>query len=901
MKYSIYSFIAWILLKILSLRYAIEVKNLHLIAKDKRKGILFLPNHPAEIDPILILLLLAKEFHPRPLVIEHFYYLKGVRFFMNAVRALPLPNLSYSTNKWKLKQMEKCLKVVTDSLEKGENFIIYPSGHLKTEGHEVIGGNSFIHRILETLPDTRVILVRTTGLWGSQFSRAITGYSPDFWKIFFNGVKWILRNGIFFMPRRKVEIEFSLTPYDFPYKGTKLALNQALENWYNRYRDEEGNIVSSEPLKLVSLSRVREVFPKITKVDKTKKTRMEIEVPKEIKDVIYQELSRISGIKISEIRDDMDLSKDLGLDSLDLAQIQAFLDQKYSLDGVSMGGTHLVHDLFEMVLVEGRKKSPTEASSSPFLWPREKNRPMVQFPKGETIQEAFLDVCDRMGRFALCGDETTPIITYRKMKMGVLILARKFKKLPGQYVGVLLPSSVAAYLVIFALLLARKIPVMLNWTAGERSLNFADELLKLETVITARRFLERVDVLDLGILEDKLLILEDYKTTLSIWEKLLGFFLSYYKAPFLKKQFSLDNIDSNENAVILFTSGTENYPKAVPLSHKNLLSNIKAAIDSVKITLEDILYGVLPPFHSFGFSVTGLLPVIIGLRVFYSSDPTDSHKMAREIQERKITFFCSAPSFYRTLFRIAAPKQLASIRLFVSGSEAAPPELSEFVKKLGGDKRFIEGYGITECSPIVTLCRLDLPTKGVGIPLPGVEICIIHPETGEKVEKGIQGEICIHGPNVFQGYLGGEALNPFIELDGKKWYKSGDLGRIDEEGNLFLEGRIKRFVKIGGEMVSLASIEGEIASHAIKKGWIDPTEEKPQLAIGVFSLHGERPMLALITTFPLEKEDANEILRDAGFGRIVKIAKTLKVKQIPVTATGKVHYREINNMVLHIK
>lgn len=144
---------------------------------------------------------------------------------------------------------------------KGENFLIYPSGHLKREGHENIGGNSFIHSILENCPDVQVVLVRTDGLWGSSFSCAFTGDSPDFWKKISCGMKKALKNGIFFMPRRKVTIEFEADPKGFPYKGTRLQLNQFLEEWYNRYLNEEGKIVTSEPLRLVSYSRFSKDLP----------------------------------------------------------------------------------------------------------------------------------------------------------------------------------------------------------------------------------------------------------------------------------------------------------------------------------------------------------------------------------------------------------------------------------------------------------------------------------------------------------------------------------------------------------------------------------------------------------------------------------------------------------------
>ncbi|MGE0198357.1 MAG: AMP-binding protein [Simkaniaceae bacterium] len=882
---------SWLILRILALRYKIEVKGLQALDLSKG-GVLFLPNHPAEIDPIIMNCLLALKFHPRPLVIAHFYYMRGARFFMDIVRALPMPNFDVSANSWKLHQVEKRLEQVKEEGQKGENFLIYPSGHLKREGHESIGGNSFIHRILQSNPNTRVVLIRTSGLWGSIFSCALTGNSPDFWKMLGWGMKIVLKNGIFFTPRRKVLVEFELAGKEFPYKGTRLELNQYLEKWYNRYVDEKGIRVLSEPLKLVSFSLFSKVFPVITKEEKERKEKKEITVPQSIREDVYQELKKLSGVK--EIREEMDLSKDLGLDSLDIAGIHAFLDQRYDVEAATPGQMRTVYDLLQLI-VEGSLTKPKLETSNlkDYAWPEEVFRPSVRPPQGKTIPECFLNVCDRMGKTMACADDFTKIMNYREVKLGVMVISRKLMEWPDKYIGVMLPSSVGCYIIILSLLFAGKIPVILNWTAGARSLSFARDLLGFKTVLSSRRFLERVEALELGDLEDQILLMEDFRQTVSLFDKISGLYLARKKAKTLYKHFHLERIQENDPAVVLFTSGTEAYPKAVPLSHKNLLSNECAALAAEQIEKTDILYGVLPPFHSFGFSVTGLLPLLSGLRVFYAPDPTDTHGMVRDCFFRKVTLMCCAPSFYRNLFRIATPRQLKSVRLLVSGAEKAPPELFEHAKRFG--KKMIEGYGITECSPIVTINRSDQKPKGVGQPLEGIELCIIHPETGEKLPNEQQGEVCIHGPSVFTGYLGKEAPNPFIEIEGKKWYRSGDLGHIDPDGSLILGGRLKRFVKIGGEMVSLTAIEEALIRFSREQNLIKNEEEKPQLAIGV--QEGERPNLILFTTFSIEKEKVNQVLLERGFPRLVKIAEVRQIPEIPMTGTGKVQLRKLQELV----
>ena len=507
---------SWLLLRLFSLRYRIEVKGLDLLKE--KGGILFLPNHPAEIEPITIFNLLAHKFHPRPLVIEHFYYLRGARFFMDLIRAIPVPNFELSANSWKIHQVEKCLEKVGREIKKGENFLIYPSGHLKREGHENIGGNSFIHNILQNCPDTKVVLIRTNGLWGSSFSCAITGNSPDFWKALSQGIKTILKNGIFFTPRRKVTIEFEENPQDFPYKGSRLEMNQYLEEWYNRYPTDDGTIAVSEPLRFVSFSRFSKVFPVVTKEEKRVVEKKELDVPDHIREEVYKELKKLSGMQ--EIKEEMDLSRDLGLDSLDLASVHAFIDQRFDVEAAQPAALKTVYDLL-FLIVEGSMSKPKidTANLKHYEWPKEAFRPAVKYPDGKTIPECFLTTADRMGKAIACGDEVSKIMNYREVKLGIMVLSRKFRELPEKYVGVLLPSTIVCNLIILSLQFAGKVPVMLNWSSGERSLNFAQDLLGLKTVLSSRRFLERVESLELGKLEDSLVLMEDFRQGISLWDK----------------------------------------------------------------------------------------------------------------------------------------------------------------------------------------------------------------------------------------------------------------------------------------------------------------------------------------------------------------------------------------------
>lgn len=887
-KEKVVTVIAWLVRLIVALRYRIVVKGLDKLTPDQFKrpgGIVFLPNHPAEIDPVIMELVLWKKFRPRPLIVEHFYHLKGFKFFMDLVKAMPLPTMDAMANKWRGKKVEKQFNSVVSELKNKGNFLIYPSGRLKISGMELIGGASFIHNLLQACPEANVVLVRTTGLWGSKFSRALTGSSPDFGKVLWECFKILVKNGLFFAPRRDVLVEVELPPADFPYNASRLEFNKYLENWYNRYPEP-----GPEAIKLVSYYFWKEALPQVYASAEQKKPSDERPVSKKIQDEVFAHLATLSGRSVDQIERKMHLSHDLGLDSLDVAQLYVFLDERYSIADLLPGDLHTVEDVLQAAA--GYKKEREEEAlpqaKQKFVWPQEK-RLIPEIPEGETIQEVFLLSVDRNGSATACLDALSGPLSYRKLKLAALLLADKFKQLPGDKIGIMLPSSSTAYIVIFAVLLAGKIPVMLNWTSGVKALDHAVDLTGMQAVITAEKFLDRLENGDLGKIEEMFHFMEEIRETISFKDKLSALFLSRHRTDSLLKKLGLSSISSFDPAVILFTSGTETLPKGVPLSHFNLLSNQRSGLHVVPMHIQDTLYGVLPPFHSFGFSVTGILPLLAGLRVCYAPDPTDSHGMSRDIAQWKPTLFCCAPSFIKGLFRVSRPEQLQSLRLIVSGAEKTPQELFDYAKEHLPNAQLLEGYGITECSPMVTMDHVDEPHKGVGRPFPGVELIAFDREANKALPTGQEGEICIAGPGVFDGYLD-NPRNPFVTINGKRWYASGDRGFLDKEGHLILVGRLKRFIKIGGEMVSLGGLEEELLRLAQEKKWATGHEEGPSLAVSVREKE-DKPQIVLFTTFSISKEDVNAVLKDSGYGRIAKIAEVRTVDQIPLTGAGKTHYR----------
>jgi acyl-CoA synthetase (AMP-forming)/AMP-acid ligase II len=342
----------------------------------------------------------------------------------------------------------------------------------------------------------------------------------------------------------------------------------------------------------------------------------------------------------------------------------------------------------------------------------------------------------------------------------------------------------------------------------------------------------------------------------------------------------------NDTSVILFTSGSEAAPKGVPLSHHNLLSNIGGCLDAVSPGTDDVLYGFLPPFHSFGFTVTTLLPLTSGFKVAYYPNPTDARALARGISMWEPTMVCGTPTFISGIFRSASDTQLSSLRRVMTAGEKTPPELVETARKrFAAD--LLEGYGITECSPVLTLCRPGQDPVGVGPAIKDVELRVVHPDTRQSVATGEQGLIVAAGPNVFAGYLDSDSSNAFMTIDDKRYYITGDLGILDSTGALALTGRLKRFVKIGGEMISLPAMEAVIQQK------LSDQDEEATAALTYIEEAGERPIICLFTSTDADVETINGHLRDAGLSNLTRIRKVIQIDDMPLLGTGKTNYREL--------
>jgi long-chain-fatty-acid--[acyl-carrier-protein] ligase len=829
------------------------------------------------------------------MVVEYMYFTPFVHGIMQFLKALPVPNFESSNNSLKRKRHEMVVNEVIKGLKSGENFLLYPAGRLKHSAIEKIGGASATHRIVQEAPEANIVLVRIKGLWGSSFSRALTGSVPPLGGTIKKGLWVILKNLIFFTPRREIIVELEPAPHDFPCQANRLELNRWLEKWYNKpdgLTPQEGEY-PGDSLILRSYSFWRKEIPEVYKP----KQADEIVIPlTDIDQVVYDKvmakLVDLTELELAKIKPEMSLANDLGLDSLDISELAMFIQDKFETNPIPVTELTTV----ERVLAFASKKREQEEkveeeqydlSKWKYKGPASLTAKIFQ---GETIPEVFLNVCEERGNSPAYADMRSGILTYSRLKLAVILLAEKFRHMPGRYIGILLPASAGAFICVLACQLAGKIPLMINWTIGPRHLQAVSQLSNVEVVLTSWAFLERLDTVDLSGIDDKLVMLETVRRGISIFDKIKALIRSKKSAKNVLKIFGTDKLSKDDAAVLLFTSGSEALPKGVPLSHHNILSNQRSALQVVKLYTDDVLLAFLPPFHSFGFCLTGLIGLLSGVRTAFYPNPTDGKGLMRAFEYWGATLTAGAPTFIKSMLKASKPHQLNTMRMCVTGAERTPQDLIDLIDKFGKKHCLVEGYGITECSPILSANQLGQPLRGVGRPLPGVELLIVHLETHEVLPQGSEGLILARGPNVFSGYLNPGLASPFMMVEGKEWYNTGDIGYLDEENYLFISGRKKRFIKVGGEMVSLQAIESALLSAAQERNWLIRSEG-PTLGVIAHEVPGSKPMLLLVTTFVTDADEVNQTIRKSGFSNMIRIADVITLEEIPLMGTGKINYR----------
>ena len=497
-------------------------------------------------------------------------------------------------------------------------------------------------------------------------------------------------------------------------------------------------------------------------------------------------------------------------------------------------------------------------------------------------------------------------ISHKKFLTGVLLFSQKIKVYsPEQNVGLLLPSSGGGAIASIAILSLGKTLVNLNFTAGKKALSSAAKQAEVKHIYTSRKFLDKM--LERGMdfetyfPDSKLLMLEDIREEISTLSRISTLLKAILLPTSMIQKSYFKDVSMNDTAAILFSSGSEGSPKGVELSHSNIAANAKQAAIELGAVESDVIMSTLPTFHAFGFAITTLMPLSEGIPIVCHADPKDVATIASGIKKYSGTILVGTPTFLRmyTVSKKVTYESMQSLRLVVAGAEKLRSEVRD-----GFEAKFkmpvYEGYGTTETSPgaSVNLPDIESPYKlrnrpgTVGKAFSGTEFKIVDPDSIEPLPTGEDGLILIGGPQIMKGYLKmPEKTAEVIELiDGYRWYRTGDKGHLDEDGFLTIVDRYSRFAKIGGEMISLTTVEEEI---------LDACNEK-DLEIAATCLPDQRKgeKIVLLATNNLDKNQLKRLLSDAKVNPLYHPAQVLIVEEIPKLGSGKTDFGATKKIAL---
>ncbi|MGB9155183.1 MAG: AMP-binding protein [Chthoniobacterales bacterium] len=483
--------------------------------------------------------------------------------------------------------------------------------------------------------------------------------------------------------------------------------------------------------------------------------------------------------------------------------------------------------------------------------------------------------------------------------LGVSIALGRYlrKNFHEKRIAIVLPASKGAVVANLAVALANKIPVGLNFTASAEAIGSAIARADIETAISARQFHGRLPNLpwpqNIVFLDE---LLPKLKTQILFWW-IAGIVTPNF---LLARWLGLPRQGGHEEAVLLFTSGSSGEPKGVVLSHHNVIGNVTQFTVMLDASPEDSLLASLPFFHSFGCTVTLWYPLIEGTPIVTYPNPLEAAKNATLVEKYHITVVLATPTFLRAYLRKAEQQQLRSTRLVIVGAEKMPLDLSEkFFERFG--KRVMEGYGLTETSPVVSVNlpnpipeRPDVKEQmlyrlgSVGKMAAGIAAEIRNPETNEKLSIYDSGMLWLRGPNIFEGYLKDPKQTAEVLHD--RWLKTGDIGRLDEDGFLYIEGRLSRFSKIGGEMVPHEVVEQKIIAALGLEG------SERRIAICGVPDEAKGEALLLLTAEPIEMDKLRAGLNEAGVPNLWIPKRSVVVESIPVLASGKLDIRRCQEL-----
>jgi acyl-[acyl-carrier-protein]-phospholipid O-acyltransferase/long-chain-fatty-acid--[acyl-carrier-protein] ligase len=498
------------------------------------------------------------------------------------------------------------------------------------------------------------------------------------------------------------------------------------------------------------------------------------------------------------------------------------------------------------------------------------------------LHHDFIAIAKKFSKKIAIDDKMTGrAMNYESTLIAALILAKKLSAYRDTHLGIMVPTSMGAILAILATVFLRKIPVMINYSTGaEENCRYAQKTCNFTTIVTSSALLAKIKC----PLLPGMVCIEDILKSVTVFDKLKAALKAKRSAASLSAAYPADPEDT---VVVLFTSGSEKEPKAVPLTHRNIAVNLADATRALPISHADTIFSILPLFHVFGYTVNCWLPITLGMTTLTYANPLEYRKIAQVIKTDKPTVMAGTPSFFAGYLRESEAGDFASLRLAIPGADKTPEWLRRGYKQKHNID-LLEGYGCTETSPIISVnTPTDNRPGSIGKPFASVRARIVDPETGADLPRGAEGKLLVKGDSIMKGYLDAAETAKSLK-DG--WYDTGDMAMIDADGYIWHRGRYKRFIKVGGEMVSLVKTESvleEVLPQGVECCVVEAADE----------FKGSRLVAALSKS--VDEEDLVRKL-SARLPAIAVPNKFVVIPELPKMGSGKVDFRTTGKMVLEL-
>jgi len=519
------------------------------------------------------------------------------------------------------------------------------------------------------------------------------------------------------------------------------------------------------------------------------------------------------------------------------------------------------------------------------------------------LTRSFVRAARRHPRRSAMADGKTPKLSFGESLVRVVFLARRLQPRwrDQKMVGILLPPSIAGSLVNWAAILMGKVPINLNYTTSNEAMASCAKQCELKTVVTSKLFLEKMPLQPPG----EIIYAEDLAENAGTFEKLAASLAAKFLPERMLEKFigNTHEASLDDTATIIFSSGSTGEPKGVVLSHFNLASNVEQIEQVFHIHEKDRIMGILPFFHSFGFTGTICLPPLAGIGVVFHPSPLDANAICALVAKYSVTLLLSTPTFLNTYTRRCPAESFGSLRIVMTGAEKLPERIAQGFEDHFGI-RPLEGYGCTECSPVVAVNTYDFRAayfrqvgakRGtIGHPLPGIGVHIVDPDSGETVPVDKSGLLFVRGPNIMVGYLNRPEKTAEVLKDG--WYNTGDIATVDEDGFLRITDRLSRFSKIGGEMVPHIKVEEKLHELLEAEGQVlavtaVPDEKKGEKLVVIHTLRDDKLREA---QDKLAKSDLPALWKP-------RPDQFVFAEKLPYLGTGKLDLKKLREMAMAAK